>query len=218
MNIQRPTIDNPILGYDSTATSGGTRTLDVSSNHTQRFTGALTHTLVMPVTTTLALNQSWEIINDSSGLLTVNSSGSNSIVILLPNMRVILVCILNSGTDAASWSYSILNTIITQNTDSSSSGTVLISPNTSKILTTILTSSHTLIISPIVPLSSVYMSECSVRFTIGASAPTLSFATSGVTFKWMDKSALITPILNKVYRIVFTWVDATNIEVYYSIG
>lgn len=110
MKIQRPSIDNAVMGYDTTATSGGTRTLDASSNYTQRFTGSSNHTVVMPVVSTLDLNQSWEIVNDSTGTITVNSSGGNLIVYVLAGNRSIVRCILQSGTDASSWNNSTIST------------------------------------------------------------------------------------------------------------
>lgn len=89
--------------YTTTATAASTTTLTVSSNYQQFFTGSTTQTVVMPVTSTLVLGQSWLIVNNSTGAVTINSSGSNLIQTLLPNTAVIITCILTSGTTAASW-------------------------------------------------------------------------------------------------------------------
>lgn len=91
-------------GYTTTATAAGTTTLTVSSNNQQYFTGSTTQTVVMPVTSTLVLGQSWNLVNNSTGIVTVNSSGSNPIAYLLPNTSVVITCILTSGTTEASWS------------------------------------------------------------------------------------------------------------------
>lgn len=95
---------NLIEGYSSTATAAGTTTLTVASNFQQYFTGTSTQTVVMPVTSTLVLGQQYLITNLSTGVVTVNSSGSNLIQTMAPGTTLELACILTSGTTAASWS------------------------------------------------------------------------------------------------------------------
>jgi hypothetical protein len=96
--------NNFLEGYTTTATATGTTTLTVASTHQQYFTGSLNQIIVMPVANTLILGQSWLIVNKSTGVLTVQSSGTNTIVTLNPNAQAIVTCILASGTTAASWS------------------------------------------------------------------------------------------------------------------
>jgi hypothetical protein len=96
--------NNIITGFATTTTAAGTTTLTVSSKRLQFFTGSTTQTVQMPVTSTLALGQQWQIVNNSTGLVTVKSSGSNDIIGLTANTGVIITCILTSGTTAASWS------------------------------------------------------------------------------------------------------------------
>ncbi len=100
-----PAIDNPQLGYTTTATAAGTTTLTVTSNHQQFFTGTTTQTIVLPVTSTLALGVSYSIENNSTGLLTVQSSGLNTITTIPAGVTTHFTCILTSGTTAASWDY-----------------------------------------------------------------------------------------------------------------
>jgi len=95
-----------IGGYATTVTAVGTTTLIVSSHCQQFFTGITTQIVVMPVVSTLTLGRNWQIINNSTDLITVNSSGGNAIVIVAGGTSAILTCILLSGTDAASWSVS----------------------------------------------------------------------------------------------------------------
>jgi hypothetical protein len=90
-------------GFTTTATSAGTTTLTILSNYWQFFTGSTTQTVVMPVASTLALGMSWSIVNNSSGNVTVQSSGGNTIVTLSSGQAAIVTCILTSGTSAASW-------------------------------------------------------------------------------------------------------------------
>ena len=104
-DAQRPVIDNIKLGYATTATAAGTTTLTVASPHQQFFTGSTTQTIVLPVTSTLVLGLGYTITNNSSGVLTVQSSGLNDIVSVPAKATVKVVCILTSGTTAASWSY-----------------------------------------------------------------------------------------------------------------
>jgi len=100
-----PIIDNPKLGYTTTATAAGTTTLTVSSNHQQFFTGTTTQTIVLPVTSTLVLGMGYSIENNSTGVLTVQSSGLNSITTIPVGVTTLFTCILTSGTTAASWDY-----------------------------------------------------------------------------------------------------------------
>lgn len=92
------------LGYTTTATAAGTTTLTVASNQRQFFTGVTTQTVVLPVTSTLVLGQRYEIYNNSTGAVTIQSSGANAILILAGGGSAFFTVILTSGTTAASWS------------------------------------------------------------------------------------------------------------------
>jgi hypothetical protein len=98
--------NNFIERFATTATAGGTTTLTVSSAGIQEFTGTLTQTVVMPVTTTLIAGHQFVIINNSSGNLTINSSGGNLILTMAANTTAFITCVVASGTGAASWNAS----------------------------------------------------------------------------------------------------------------
>jgi hypothetical protein len=98
-----PVIDNIKLGYTTTATAAGTTTLTATSNRYQRFTGSTTQTIVLPVTSTLATGVLYEIENASTGNLTVNSSGGNLIITVIPGVSVQCMCIGTAATTAADW-------------------------------------------------------------------------------------------------------------------
>jgi len=100
-----PIIDNPKLGYTTTATAAGTTTLTVASNHQQFFTGVTTQTIVMPDVTTLTLGMSYSIENNSTGTLTVQSSGANTVGTISSGVTALCTCILTTGTTAASWDF-----------------------------------------------------------------------------------------------------------------
>lgn len=95
---------NMLDGYTTTATAAGTSTLTVSSNGLQFFTGTTTQTVVLPVASTLALGQSWIVVNNSTGTVTVQSSGANTVVAIPGGSQSTVTCILTSGTTASSWS------------------------------------------------------------------------------------------------------------------
>jgi hypothetical protein len=98
-----PVIDNIKLGYTATATAAGTTTLTVSSNRQQLFTGSSTQTVVLPVTSTLVAGMSYDIENNSTGNLTVNSSGGNLVATVVPGTNLHVVCIGTTLTTAADW-------------------------------------------------------------------------------------------------------------------
>jgi hypothetical protein len=98
-------LNNSLESGTSTVTSATTTTLTVSSPKIQYFTGTTTQTVVMPVVSTLAQYQTFSIINSSTGVVTVQSSGANTIVAMAAGTRSTLTCISTSGTTAASWDF-----------------------------------------------------------------------------------------------------------------
>lgn len=93
-----------ISNYQTIATAAGTTTLTVGSPFNTYFTGSTTQTVTLPVTSTLVLGQQFQITNNSSGTVTINSSGSNLVQSLAGGNAGIYTVILTSGTTAASWS------------------------------------------------------------------------------------------------------------------
>lgn len=99
--------------YTTTATAAGTTTLDLYSSEIQRFSGVTTQTVVLPVVTTLtALGKPFYFINDSTGTVTVNSSGGNLVATILGGQRVLINNILLTGTTAASWTVSNIDATV----------------------------------------------------------------------------------------------------------
>lgn len=88
-----------------TATAAGTTTLTVASAHNQIFTGVTTQTVVLPVVTTLLqAGLGFLIVNDSSGAVTVNSSGSNLVQTVAAGARAVIFCNkITADTTAAAW-------------------------------------------------------------------------------------------------------------------
>lgn len=96
--------DSFLSGYSTTPTAAGTTVLTADSNYWQFFTGATTQTLTLPVASTMVLGQTYFVVNLSSGALTVQSSGGNTVQVMAANTSALITCILTSGTSAASWS------------------------------------------------------------------------------------------------------------------
>lgn len=96
----------PILtpSYSSTATTGGTTTLIVTSNTIQVWTGGSAQTIVLPTTTVVA-GQFWQFVNQSTGQLTIQSSGLNTILILAANTTATFTAQVSGPTTAANWAY-----------------------------------------------------------------------------------------------------------------
>lgn len=105
------TVNNLQQGYSTTATAGGTTTLTVASTEIQLFTGSLAQTIVLPVVSTLVLGLDFVIANSSTGVLTVQSSGGNQITTIQPGARTTVICVLTTGTTAASWFAPTVNSI-----------------------------------------------------------------------------------------------------------
>ena len=100
-NVYAP---NTARGYATTATAAGTTTLTVASKGVQTFTGATTQIVALPAVSTLPQTGfGYWIINNSSGAVTVNSSGGNAVQVVAAGGRVLVVANALSGTGASVW-------------------------------------------------------------------------------------------------------------------
>lgn len=96
------TANNLIESYTTTATAAGTTTLVVGSTFQQYFTGTTTQTVQLP-TTSIVAGQSFLIVNLSTGVVTVQSSGANTVQALLPGTQCIFTAVVATPTTAANW-------------------------------------------------------------------------------------------------------------------
>ena len=87
----------------STATSGGTLILSSSSNYIRRMTGTSNHTVLLPDATTLTVGKRFEIHNESTGTITVNSYGGSLITTIPANVVLQVTCIDIATDTASSW-------------------------------------------------------------------------------------------------------------------
>ena len=101
--ISLPLIDNIKLGYTTTVTSGTPYVLTAASNNQQFFTGTTAQTVTLPVTSTLVLGLVYIINNNSTAVLTLNSSGGNLATTVGAGEAVTVTCIGTALTTAADW-------------------------------------------------------------------------------------------------------------------
>ena len=96
------TIPSINLGLQSIATGGGTTTLTAATPYYTVFTGSQTQTVVLPDATTLSVGQKYGIENDSTQVITVNTSGGGALWIIAPGADLYLALLTNSPA-AGTW-------------------------------------------------------------------------------------------------------------------
>lgn len=103
--------NNLIEGFTTTATAAGTTTLTITNTYTQVFTGTTTQTVLLP-TTSVAAGGQYAIINLSTGAVTVQSSGANTITILAAGTSALFTALVATPTTAANWNSQYLGSSI----------------------------------------------------------------------------------------------------------
>jgi hypothetical protein len=98
-------------GFTTTATAAGTTTLALGATYTQVFTGSAAQTVKLP-TTSILQGQQYLIINLSTGAVTVQSSGANTIAILALGTSAIFTALVATPTTAANWNALYAGSII----------------------------------------------------------------------------------------------------------
>ena len=92
----------PVFGFTDTTGTASTTTLTSSSNFYQRFDGTTTQTVILPNATTLSVGQHYEIDNNMSGNLTLQTNGAATLWTIAPNTDVRLV-LQNNSAAAGQW-------------------------------------------------------------------------------------------------------------------
>ena len=180
-------VNNVSYNFATTATAAGTTTLTAASAYYQYFTGATTQTVVMPVTSTLALGWSYHICNNSTGNITVNSSGANLIGTILPGTTIHITCINTAVTTAAGWDFGYTDFGTATGTGSvalSASPTFTGTVNTSSITATggtVLISGGTLSSSGSTLISLISTNSITIGSTSGVSSIVVGQSTAGQT-------------------------------------
>jgi hypothetical protein len=96
------TSNNFIPTATSVATAAATTTLTIASAQTQNFTGVTTQTVKLPTTSVVA-GQTYNIINNSTGVVSVQSSGGNAIATVASLSGTIFLALASAPTTAAHW-------------------------------------------------------------------------------------------------------------------
>ncbi len=91
-----------IPGFTSTVTSATTVTLIASSSHLQEFTGTIAQTVVLPTAGVVA-GQSYKIINNSTGTVTVQSSALATVSTISTGTEGTFTALVATPTTAAHW-------------------------------------------------------------------------------------------------------------------
>ncbi len=99
-----------IDGYTTTATAAATTTMTIADKYLNYWTGTTTQTVKLP-TTSVALGQSYRIVNKSTGSVTVQSSGANTIFVLRAGMDALFTALAATPTTAANWDVSLKSQI-----------------------------------------------------------------------------------------------------------
>lgn len=98
--------NNHVDALASIATAAGTTALVVGSAHYENFTGATTQTVTLPVATGLSNGYTFRITNNSSGVVTIQSSGANVIKAMAAGSMLDVWCVNTAGgTGTASWNW-----------------------------------------------------------------------------------------------------------------
>jgi hypothetical protein len=92
-----------LTGFTSTVTAGTVTTFTNTSTYYQVFTGTSNQTVQLPVTSTLRTGWSFHICNNSTGTITVTSSGANSIIVIPAQTTAMVTCVGITLTTAADW-------------------------------------------------------------------------------------------------------------------
>ncbi len=93
--------NNFLAGLASITSAAGTTVLTIASARIQVVTGSTTQTITLPAT--YAAGTSFRVINNSTGKVTVQSSGTNVIATLLGSTSSDFVGVTANGTTAADW-------------------------------------------------------------------------------------------------------------------
>ena len=127
---------NFLEGFTTIVTAIGTTVLTVSSTYLQFFTGSSTQTVTLPVATTLINGQQFLFVNNSTGAVTVQTSGLVTLVILAGGTSAQITCVNTAGgTGVASWSSLYFGDVVTSAKKLSVSNTLTLAGTDSTVMT-----------------------------------------------------------------------------------
>jgi len=110
-------------GFTTTATAAGITTLTIASTGIQVFTGTTTQTVKLPTTSVVA-GARYIIANQSTGKVTVQSSGANTITYLTTNGSAIFTALVAAPTGTSDWKMQYMGPPRIDSTASSATPTI----------------------------------------------------------------------------------------------
>ena len=96
--------NNFFEGFTTTATAGSSTTMTITSTEIQVWTGSLNQTVLLP-TTSVPTGAKYKILNTSTGVVTVQSSGANTILAIASGFQGEFTALVATPTTAANWAY-----------------------------------------------------------------------------------------------------------------
>ena len=209
-------VNNDIEGFSSVVTAAGTTTLTNASAGHIVMTGSTTQTVVLPNATTLALNWHFDIHNQSTGAITIQTNGGATLWTIAAGVDAEFIC-TSIGTSAGTWevqyaaantatgkSLTVSNTLTLAGTDA----TVQTFPSTSQNIvgeTSTQTLTNKTLTSPVINVGSdaqgdIYYRSSGGTFTRlapGTSGQYLATGGAAANPSWVTMTAL-TNTLNVV--------------------
>jgi hypothetical protein len=95
---------NTFTELTSTATAGGITTMTIESKPIQEFTGTLTQTVKLP-STSVAAGAEYKIVNNSTGLVTIQTSTAAAVLALSSGSESSFIALVDTPTTAANWQF-----------------------------------------------------------------------------------------------------------------
>ncbi len=95
-------LEEVVYGRGTITASADTTTLTISDSQVQVVSGSTTHTVKLP-TTSVKAGMRWTVVNNSSGAVTVQSSGSNTIGTVLAGGVGVYMARVDTPTTAGNW-------------------------------------------------------------------------------------------------------------------
>ena len=92
-----------LMGFTTTVTANSNTVLTNVSSYYQIFTGTGNQNVALPVVSTLSNGWTFHICNNSTGSLSVQSSGANVVITVPSAITVMCTAISNTGTTETSW-------------------------------------------------------------------------------------------------------------------
>jgi hypothetical protein len=102
--------------YTGTITTGGLTILTVASSFQEYFTGITTQTVELPVPTTMAEGPAFNVVNMSTGVVSIVDNNGNALITVAPQTQMVVTCTNPDGLlpGVATWTF--VSSIISPNT------------------------------------------------------------------------------------------------------